>query len=66
MRLEAGLRSILARLDLLPAAEITPDTELEAEIVTFERKVLDVVTALERAEANTATPEPAAGVPDHR
>ena len=50
MRLEAGLRSILARLDLLPAAEITPDKELEAEIVTFERKVLDVVTALERAE----------------
>lgn len=51
MRLEAGLRSLLARLDLLPAVETAPDTELEAEIATFERKVLDVVMALDRAEA---------------
>ncbi|MFO1113114.1 MAG: hypothetical protein U1E35_04340 [Rhodospirillales bacterium] len=60
MRLEAGLRAILARLDLLPAEEPTPDKDLEAEIATFERKFLDVVTALERAEA-AAGPEPADG-----
>lgn len=65
MRLEAGLRSLLARLDLLPAVETTPDTELEAEIASFERKVLDVVTALERAEA-VADPRPAADVGDRR
>ena len=59
MRLEAGLRSILVRIDLAPKEEAPLDTDVEAEIVTFERKILNVVTALERAEANAPIPEPA-------
>jgi hypothetical protein len=63
IRLDAGLRSIRART----SEEGEPlDTDIEAEIVTFERKVLDVVAALEGADANTARPEPVADVPDHR
>jgi hypothetical protein len=64
MRLDAGLRSIRARVGLAPEEGEPPDTDIEAEIVTFERKVLDVVAALEGA--NTARPEPAADLPDHR
>lgn len=66
MRLEAGLRSILVRIDLAPKEEAPLDIDVEAEIVTFERKILNVVTALERAEANTPTPEPATDVAGRR
>lgn len=66
MRLETGLRSILVRVGFAPKKEAPPDTDLEAEIVAFERKILNAVAALERAEANTATPEPTADVSDHR
>ena len=60
------MRSIRARIGLAPEDEVPPDTDIEAEIATFERKVLDIVAALERADANTARPEPAADVSDHR
>jgi hypothetical protein len=53
VRLEASLRAILVRVGL-SGEDASAETDVESEVVVFERNLLNAVAALERAEKSNA------------